>query len=93
MRRRKLVLFYYELIDCCTYFKPDRLMGFVVAWVCKCKSKTCRMQEFPLNYTPIMVTLEFCFASSEDCVLLLDPVNRNLDGVLAFFSFFNFPGE
>ena len=71
-----------------TYFNPDGLMGFVVGWVCKCKSKTCRMLEFPLNYTSIMVTLEFCFASSGDCVLLLDPVNGNLDGVLAFFSFF-----
>ena len=35
-----------------------------------------------------MITLEFSLASSEDCVLLLDPVNRNLDGVLAFFHFF-----
>ena len=60
-------------------------MGFVVGWLCKSKSKTCRVQEFPLNYTSIMVTLEFCFASSEDCVLLLDPVNRNLNGVLEFF--------
>ena len=64
---------------------PDRLMGFVVGWLCKSKSKTRWMQEFPLNYTSMMVTLEFCFASSEDCVLLLDPVNRNLDRVLAFF--------
>ena len=46
------------------------------------------MQEFPLNYTSIMVTLEFCFARSEDCVLLLDPVNTNLDEVLAFFLVF-----
>ena len=38
-------------------------------------------------------TLEFCFASSEDCVLLLDPVNRNLDGTLALFYFFNLPVE
>ena len=60
-------------------------MGFVVGWVRKSKSKTCRMQEFPLNCTCIMMTLEFCFTSSEDCVLLLDPVNRNLDGVLEFF--------
>ena len=63
-------------------------MGFVVGWLCKCKSKTSRIQEFPLNYTSIMMTLEFCFASSEDCALLLDPVNRNLDEVLAFFHFF-----
>ena len=63
-------------------------MGLVVGWFSKCKSKTCRIQEFPLNYTSIMMTLEFCFASSEDRVLLLDPVNRNLDGVLAFFPFF-----
>ena len=84
-----LVLLYYKLIDCCTYFNPDTLMGFVVGWLCKCKSMTCRMQKFPLNYTSIMMTLEFCFASSEDYVLLLDPVNRNLDGVLAFFHCFN----
>ena len=63
-------------------------MGFVVGWFCKCKSKTCKIQKFPLNYTSIMMTLEFCFASSEDCVLLLDPINRNLDGVLALFLFF-----
>ena len=88
MRRRKLVLRYYELIDCYTYFNPYTLMGVVVGWLCKCKSKTCRIQEFPLNYTSIMVTFEFCFASSEDCVFLLDPVNRNLDKVLALFHFF-----
>ena len=35
-----------------------------------------------------MMTLEFCFAGSEGCVLLLDPVNGNLEGVLAFFHFF-----
>ena len=46
------------------------------------------MQEFPLNYTSIMVTLEFCFARSEDCVLLLDPINRNLNKVLAFLLVF-----
>ena len=46
------------------------------------------MQEFLLNYISIMMTLEFCFASSEDCALLLEPVNGNLDGVLAFFHFF-----
>ena len=63
-------------------------MSFVVGWHCKCKSKTCRTQEFPLNYTSIMMTLEICFASSENCVLLLDPVNRNLGGVLEFFHFF-----
>ena len=63
-------------------------MSFVVGWLCKCKSKTCRMQEFPLNYISIIVTLEFCFARSEDCVLLLDSVNRKLDEVLAFFLVF-----
>ena len=36
------------------------------------------------------MTLEVCFASSEGGVLLLDPVNKNLDGVLAFFLFFFF---
>ena len=35
-----------------------------------------------------MMALEFCSGSSEDCDLLLNPVNRNLDGVLAFFHFF-----
>ena len=60
-------------------------MGFVVGWLCKCKSKKCRIQEFPSKYTSIIITLKFCFASSEDCVLLLDTVSRNLDGVLAFF--------
>ena len=88
MRRRKLVLLYYELIDRCTYFNPDTLMGFVVGWLCIRKSKTCRIEEFPSNYPSIMMTLEFCFTSSEDCVFLLDPVNRNLDRVLAFFHFF-----
>ena len=63
-------------------------MGFVVVWLCKCKSKTCRIQEFPLNYISIMMTLEFCFASFEDCAFLLDPANKNLDEVLAFFHFF-----
>ena len=68
-------------------------MGFVVGWLCKCKSKTCGIQKFPLNYTFIMMTLEFCFASSEDCVFLLDPVNRYLDEVLAFFPFFQLTGR
>ena len=40
-----------------------------------------------------MMTLEFCFASSEDCVLLLDRVNQNLDEVLAFFPFFQFTSK
>ena len=77
-----------SIVDCCTYFNPGTLMGFVVGWLCNCKSKMCRIQEFPLNYTFIMMTLEFCFASSEDCVLLLDTVNRNLDRVLGCFHCF-----
>ena len=68
-------------------------MGFVVGWLCKCESKTFAIQELLLNCTSFMMTLEFCFASSKSCVLLLNPVNRNLDGVLAFFTFFNLPEE
>ena len=55
---------------------------------------TCRIQEFPLNYTSIMMTLEFCFASSEDCVLLLDPVCKQKFGwSFGIFSLFLTDGE
>ena len=40
-----------------------------------------RLQELPLNCNSIIMTLEFCFASSEDCILLLDPVCKQKLGL------------
>ena len=91
-RRQKLVLFCYELIDCWTFSNPYTL-DLVVGWLCKSLSKTCRIEEFQLNYTSFIMTSNFCFESSEDGIDLLDSVTRNFDEVLAFFHFLNLPGE
>ena len=70
-------------------------MGLVVGWLCNCLSKTCKIEAFQLKYTFFIMTLDFCFESSVDCILLLDPETKNLDGALAFFwsFFFNLRGE
>ena len=87
VRKQKLFSRCCELIDCWTYSNPDTL-DFVVGWLCKCLSKTCRIEEFQLNYVSFIITSGFCFKSSEDCILLLECVTTNSDGVLAFFRFF-----
>ena len=84
VQRRKLVLFCHELIDCWTYSNPYTL-DFVVGWLCESLSETRRIKQFQLNFTSFIMTSNFRFESSEDCIVLLDSLTKNLDIVLAFF--------
>ena len=54
---------FYELIDCWNYSNRYSL-DFVFGWLCKSLSKTCRIEEFLLNYTSFIMTSNFCFEST-----------------------------